>query len=363
MPAFSFICGDDDFLIDKAGKEWYRDNVKDVADEFSQEVVDGRVDNAAGVELAVNRFAEAVQTISMFCERKVIWLKGVNFLADSVLGRSQMAKQQTEALVETLKHLDANFVSVLVTAFPVDRRRKSFKWFKDNGEVLDLKIGKNEEQLSRIVREHCEVNGLSINNASVNTLIDRTHGNIRLIYEELNKLACYLQGGDMQVSERLILEMVPPFGANEFFETAEAFFTLDLQWTLESLRRHFFTSNEARPLLVAMQNRNRLMIQLRVLMDAGELSLSKYGFKKSSFEQARGKFAEAFGGLSEKSSFHVFTQNLWYLGNKIAPTTQNLSLKKLINFQLAFTDAFEDLLKRADSPYDVMQDLAIRCLS
>ena len=43
-------------------------------------------------------------------------------------------------------------------------------------------------------------------------------------------------------------------------------FSGQLEWTLEALNRHFFTQTEARPLLGSLQSRNRLMIQLRILM-------------------------------------------------------------------------------------------------
>ena len=55
----------------------------------------------------------------------------------------------------------------------------------------------------------------------------------------------------------------------DFFEAAEAFFSGDLKWTLAALHRHFFSGGDARPVIAALQNRNRILLQVRALVDAG----------------------------------------------------------------------------------------------
>lgn len=105
------------------------------------------------------------------------------------------------------------------------------------------------------------------------------------------------------------------------------------------------------------------MIQLRVLMDGGELRLGPRGFAKGDFDRAAATYARHFGGLDDKSAFNIFTQNLWYLGNKIAPGMESLSLKRLVDIQLALAEAFVGLLDRPNDQESIMRDLAIQCLS
>jgi DNA polymerase-3 subunit delta len=38
-------------------------------------------------------------------------------------------------------------------------------------------------------------------------------------------------------------------------------------------------------------------------------------------------------------------------------------LKKLIDFQIAFTEAFEEIIKRPNEQEEVCRELAVRCLS
>ena len=105
---FTFICGDDDYLVSEKGRAWFAEQTKDLMDDLSKEVVDGRAANVAEVEDAINRFTSAAQTLSLFGERKVVWLKDVNFLADSPTGRAQGTLDLLDNLKAVLEKLDAD---------------------------------------------------------------------------------------------------------------------------------------------------------------------------------------------------------------------------------------------------------------
>ena len=77
--------------------------------------------NVAEVETAVNRFRESVQTVSMFGGRRVVWLKDVNFLADTVTGRAESTLKLVSDLQEILEKIDPAETAVLITASPIDR--------------------------------------------------------------------------------------------------------------------------------------------------------------------------------------------------------------------------------------------------
>ena len=117
---FTFICGADDFLVGRVGRERHGKLVEEIPDEFSREVISGFANNVGEVEAAVNRFRESVQTVSMFGGRRLVWLKDVNFLADTVTGRAE----STLAAVADLQAILAavNPEEAAVTANPVPRR-------------------------------------------------------------------------------------------------------------------------------------------------------------------------------------------------------------------------------------------------
>ncbi len=361
---FTFIAGADDFLVTRRGKEIFDRMAEGLADEFAQEIIDGSANNVDEVEAAVGQFVQAVTTLPMFGGKKAVWLKDVTFLADTKTGRAEGTLEQVERLRETLDEIDPNEVDVLFTAAPVDRRRAFYKWCVKTAESEWLAAPGEKGagiDLVAMACEEAERQGLRFTRAAAELLIGKVNGNTRLIVEETAKLAAYLHPDGGKVEESLVRELVPNFGEGDFFETSDAFFALDLAWTLEALRRHFFSGNSARPLITTLQGRNRLLIQLRVLLDAGEIRLGR-GVDKTSLERAAAAYRKAFGEEPEKNSFNVFTQHPFYLG-RLAESAKKLNLKRLIDFQQEFLRAFEETISRPDQEEEVLREMAIRCLS
>ncbi|MDP4612008.1 MAG: DNA polymerase III subunit delta [Opitutales bacterium] len=360
---FTFICGEDDYLVSEKGKVWFAEQTKDLMDDLSKEVVDGRSGNIAEVEEAINRFTSAVQTLSLFGERKVVWLKDVNFMANSQTGNAQGTLDLVENLKEMLAGLDPAQVGVLITAHPIYKVRSFYKWVQKNADFTLIDGGKDSAAgLANIIQQECETAGVAITRDAVQLLIGKVNGNTRLIVEETRKLVTFIGSEGGQITDRLVTDLVPNFGDADFFEAADAFYSLKLDWTLEALRRHFFTNSESRPLLGSLQSRNRLLIQLRVLLDAGAIRLGGRGISKSDLEAAAQTYGHHFGEGAEKSNLNVFTQNPWYLG-RLAETASKVPLKKLVDFQIAFTEAFEAIIKRPNEQEEVCRELAVRCLS
>jgi DNA polymerase-3 subunit delta len=364
MPAkaFTFICGDDDYLVSERGKRWFAEQTKDIADDLAKEVIDGRAGNVAEVGDAINRFTSAVQTLSLFGDQKVIWLKDVNFMAKSQTGNAQGTLDLLETLKDVLEVLDPNQVRVLMTVHPVYKVRNFYKWCQTNAEFTLLATGNNADAgYAQIIQDECKKAGVQITSGAVRLLIDKLNGSTRLMVAEASKLATFVGKSEAPIDERLVMELVPNFGDADFFEAVDAFYSLKLDWMLEALRRHFFTNSESRPLLGSLQSRNRLMIQLRVLLDARAIRLGGRGISKSDLEAASRVYGEHFGDSEEKSNLNVFTQNPWYLG-KLAVTASKVSLKKLIEFQIAFAEAFEGIIERPNEQEAVCREMAVRCL-
>ncbi|MEM7789875.1 MAG: DNA polymerase III subunit delta [Verrucomicrobiota bacterium] len=360
---FTFICGNDDYLVSERGKAWFSQQAADLTDDLSKEIVDGRAGNVAEVEAAISRFTSAIQTLSLFGERKVVWLKDVNFLADSQTGRAQGTIDLLEHLKETLGGLDPAAVGVLITAQPVDKRRSFFKWCEKTADFEGIGGSKDAIQgLVEIVQNECSNAGVKIAHDAIQLLIAKVNANTRLVVEETRKLITFVASSEDLIDERLVTDLVPNFGEADFFEAADAFYSLRLDWTLDALKRHFFTNSEARPLLGSLQSRNRLLIQLRVLLDANAIRLGGRGISKSELATAAQTYGKHFGDNPEKSNLNVFSQNPWYLG-RLAETASKLSLKKLVDFQIAFAEAFEGILQRPNTQEEVCRELAIKCLS
>lgn len=355
---FIFICGADDFIVSRSAGEQWSTLTAAVSDDFALEMIDGACSNVGEVEAAVSRFISAARTMPMFGDHKYVWFKDVTFLADSQTGRAEGTKEQLTYLQEVLLTLDPAQVSVLVSASPVDRRRKEYKWFEQNGKSSFVGGDKNDPEAAvRMIQAEAERLQLDFERGALELMLAKINGNTRLAIEELHKLECYL-GGAGSVSARLVNEMVPNFGEGDFFEAAEAFYTLKLEDALDAIRRHFFSGYDIRPLLSALQNRNRLLLQLRVLMDGGYIGPR---VSKNELERAASAYSGAFAGDQEKSAFNIFSQNPWYLA-RLAEAARRLNMKRLIDFQMEFIRAFEDVINRPNEQEAVMRETAVRCL-
>jgi DNA polymerase III subunit delta len=362
---FTFICGPDDFIVGRLGKERFEALATEAqADEFSREIVNGFAANVDEVESAVNRFRESVQTLSMFGGKRVVWLKDVNFLADTVTGRADGTLKQVEALQELLDKLNAGEVSVLITASPLDRRRAFPKWCEGHGDFT-LAGGDGEsagEALAAVALSEARAWGSSFGPGAIELLLQKVGANTRLLTEETRKLATHAgEGGTIEESQ--VEELTPNFAEGDFFAAADRFFAGDLRGTLVELQRHFFAGGDARPIISALQNRNRILLQCRVLIDTGELrSPGPYGFDKAAWARTQEAYADHFGRDAEKSSYNLFTQNQWYVG-KLVSSAKLPAVRRLIDNQQEFVRAFEEIIRRPNEQETVLREMAVRCLA
>jgi DNA polymerase-3 subunit delta len=357
---FTFLCGADDFLVGRLARERFDALAADVPDEFAREVVNGFAGNVGEAAGAVNRFREAVQTVAMFGGRRLVWLKDVNFLADSVTGRAEGTLRAVEDLQQVLAAVNPEETLVLVSASPVDRRRSFPKWCEKQADFT-LVGGDGEaggEALAAVARAEAQGLGTRFEPGAVELLLAKVGANTRLLVEEVNKLAAYAGEGEA-ITEAHVAELTPNAAEGDFFESAEAFFSGDLRWTLAALGRHFFAGGDARPVISALQNRNRILLQVRALLDAGEVRLGPRGL--DGMPRAAAAFGRHFTGAAEKSSFNLFSQNPWYVG-KLAGGARLPSLRRLIDNQREFLHAFAEIIRRPDEQEAVLRDLAVRCL-
>ena len=357
---FTFICGQDDFLVGRLGKERFEALAAEVTDEFSRETINGFAANVGEVESAVNRFRDSVQTVSMFGGKRVVWLKDVNFLADTVTGRAESTQKLIEDLQQLLEALNPEETAVLITAAPVDRRRSFPKWCEKNSDfaLVGGDADNAGEALAEVVRAEARSFGATFGPGAIELMLAKIGANTRLLVEETRKLATY--AGEGPIEESYVADLTPNVAEGDFFEAAEAFFSGDLNWTLAALHRHFFTGGDARPVISALQNRNRILLQVRALIDAGDVRLGPRGL--DGLQRAGSTYASRFVGATEKSSYNVFTQNPWYLG-KLAGTAKLPPLRRLIDNQRELIAAFEEIVRRPNEQEEVLREMAVRCLT
>jgi DNA polymerase III subunit delta len=353
------IAADDEFLAAQRAQALFEAAAASVG-EFGTEVILAQAQNVAEVEAVVGRAIEAMRTMPMFGDQKVIWVRSLNFLADSVTGRAEGTQIALARFLEALSEIKDG-TQVIISAFPVDRRRKEFKALDAlcKSEYLSGGTGEN---FSNFVATQAKAAGLNLSHDAAELLGALVHGNTRMATSEIEKLSVYMGDDRTSVSAALVSELVAPFGESEFFQAAEVFFKGNLSNALTALDDHFFSHPEARPLLTTLQGRTRLLIALKALMDAG--FIKSRGLSAASLQSAIEKAGagQSFSGIElPKSTFNLISQNPWYLG-KIAESASHWTLKRLIDCQKSLLRAFVEILERPTEQKDVLTECYIRCL-
>jgi len=356
-PSFYFIIGDDDFLVRQKAAEFFEALSDDYADDLSRDIIDGRADRVEDALRILKEAKASASTLSLFGGGKLVWINEVNFLNMGKTGAAQgtkIALEESKVFLEGLKDS-----KVIISASPVHRSHSFIKWAQKKSQFHDL--SKNEKEdiaFRRLVLETASSMGVSIDPGAIECLAGKIGYHPRLGAEEVRKLACFLGQSEDQITEKSVMDLVPEFGEGDFFEASEAFFSGDLTWALEALERHFFQGKDARPLLSTLQNRNRLLIQLRVLIDGGELRPQDRMSKETLNELSR-KYAQHFEE-GEKSSLNLFSQNPWFLG-RLLPLSAKFSARQLIDLQAFFIEAFQNVLAHPKEMHaQIFKNLVLR---
>ncbi|MFP4283324.1 MAG: DNA polymerase III subunit delta [Opitutales bacterium] len=358
--AFTLLCGPDEYRVRRAADDRWAELVEGVEDEYAREIVDGQAGNLSEAEEAVARFINAVRTLPMFGDRKAVWFRNISFMGDTRPGGTEGAKALIAKLQDVLGALHPGEVGVLLSASPFSRRsKKVVEWWKTHGDYAFLEAQNDAAAMAGDLQREAAALGVTLEGGAGELLLEKINGNLRLGIEEVRKLATYLGEEGEMIRLAHVAELVPAFGEGDFFETVEAFYSLELEWTLRALRQHFFAGHDGRPVITSLQNRNRLLIQLKVLQDAGALGER---LSKPALERAAERYGTAFGGSAAKTNFNLFSQNPWYLGRLGAPL-RHLSLKRLMDFQEAFLHAFIGILERPQEQEAVLGEVAVRCLA
>ncbi len=343
MQKACFIYGDDEYMVDQKAKSYFKPKE-------SIEAIDGNISTIADLQRCIKKFREAVLTVDFFSNEKWVWLKNVRFFEPSGLAFTAGGQTELENFSRLLGHIPQG-VRVLISAFPIDKRSKIFKSLE---EELDCDcVTKTEESIFALIHQISVKYAVEISAEASELLSRKLNGQPRAIVNELEKL-CTWAGSNHKIDLKVVQQLTPALPSEEFFEPIEAFYSEDLQWTLNSFRNFFLYQKEFRGLLTALQNRNRLLIQLKVLQK------NERTFNKLQWQALLEQYKPTFGGdYQEKNSLCIFTQNPWFLGK----LKSGYRLEKLLFIQEILLETFEKLLRTPKIALFLMENMILRVFS
>ncbi|MDR2779374.1 MAG: hypothetical protein LBB16_03790 [Puniceicoccales bacterium] len=341
----TFVYGSDDFLVDRRARIIFN------------ALCDGRgeiftFDEANDLSDDIGNVISFLGTISLFPDSQTVWLRSVYFLGE--LSSATDEKNLILSLFESIK--SACDKKVVISTTHVDRRTKIFKDLIQSTDVESINVDSysNVDTIEQLARDR----GITIDPDAAQLLQSKCGNNSRLWEQEVNKLSSYIFGRKNIISTGDVSSLTDDYDAGDFFEPIEKFFMGDIDETFKSIDKYFFHNADARALLAALQSRNRILIQLRTLIDSGHLKIIHNNFPKSDFA-----YAAKFFHMNDttKTTFNVFSQNTWYL-SKLIPLTMKYKLSKLLRFQVSFTSAFSEITQRYQDQRSVIKNLVVGCL-
>ena len=223
--SFVFFGSDEGAAATAAAAAYAR--LEEGGDGWGNETIDG---SAATVDEAVEivgRVISGLQMMNMFGGRKVIWLKGANFMGDTPQGaRSEAVQAALDELVATLSQLPEETFFVL-SASEMDKRRSFFKKLGAVAEVkefskIDITKPGWEGELSALTLRMAKPLGLGFDNDALDLFIHRVNESTRQISNELAKLDVYLGPERRKVTAEDVELMVAVSRNGVIFEISRA---------------------------------------------------------------------------------------------------------------------------------------------
>ncbi len=357
---FLFFFGDG-FLAHEAAKKAFEQAKKERLSAFSAEVIEGAVQNLGELEHLAKNLQETLSTPSLFQEKKLLWVKNLTLFGDNPTAKAEGALPLLERIQDALLEMHTEEVEVLLSAKSVDKRSQSFKWFFSHGDIQDFSLDTDSHSLESWAKEAFHHQNTRISDEALELLLSKIPNNKALLSQDIEKLATAALSQDQHVDLALVQLLASNAQEEDFFEAAEAFFTLDLQRALDAAQHYFAMHKEPRALISSLQSRGRLLLQLKVLIDAKLLKAESYSLSKGIIDHLKTNYQKYFQSYETKSTYNVFTQNPWYLGKLLVPLRQ-LSLKQLFHFQEEFALYFKQSLLFPQEAQPLFEQTLIRCL-
>jgi len=355
------VLGSDDGRVKQEAKELSVQMAPEDAGDFGCEIIDGQIDNADQAAQKVHETMGSLETLPFFGE-KLVWLKSVNFMGDTVTGRSATVQDALADLAALLERGVDPRVRFLLSATPVDKRRS---FYKSLGKLADVRLfdaitfGARgwEEQAAAYIEEQAMEKGLRFDSDAMEHFLTCTAGDTRLIESELEKLSLSVEE-DGRVDRALVIQLIARTQAGVIFELGNAFAERDLPRALRLVDQLLFHGESPIGiLLAAVIPTVRNLLAVRILMT--EYQLGRINHPGAFVSAANRLPKEALDFLPRKKDGSV---NLYGLGF-VAANAGKFSVAELREALRICLEANLRLVSSQLDPKSVLDHALVRCLT
>ena len=180
------------------------------------------------VERILSEAKAATETMSLFGGGKLVWINEANFINQNKTGAAQGSKDALEKAKKFLENPGDS--KIILSACPVHRGHGFVKWLQKNSDFHDLAKGEKEDvAFRRLVEETASSLGVKFGPGALEYLAGKIGAHPAS--GGTNKLASFLGSEGTEITEQVIIDLVPDFGGR-LFETGPSF---PVNWTGHSM--------------------------------------------------------------------------------------------------------------------------------
>ncbi len=225
--SFFAIVGTDEGQVREQALKLYNELTGGSDDGFTHETLDGTADNSDAAHEICSTAVQALQTVPMFGGDKVVWLRNVNFLADSVTGRSQRTEEGVEQLRACLEAGLPDGVKLIISALGVDKRRAFWKFIQKEADVqaydrIDTGRDGWQDEVAQFVTQKAAEKSLEFEPDALEIFVLLAGEQSQQIGNELEKLDLFLGIDRRTVTYDDVKVMVPLSREAVVFEIGKA---------------------------------------------------------------------------------------------------------------------------------------------
>lgn len=264
------IVGEDEFSATAAAREKINRFVPPDDQILGLEIIDGQADVIDQALICLRRCWEAIRTIGFLGGRKAVWLRGVNFLGNPIIGRNKAVQEMLQTLAETMSAGIPDGHLLVITAIKVDARTSFYKACITHGELIEFNLAEKPWQRDREAMTFAwnafKKAGLQVGRELMEDFVQKVGTDTRQIMQETAKLATYL-GENHEVQAADIAAITS--GARDIFtwDLEDAVGRRDLRQSLQALRQLLFQRIEPIRMIAGLEGRFRLLQILREALD------------------------------------------------------------------------------------------------
>jgi len=264
------IVGEDEFSATAAARERTDRFVPPADQTLGLEIIDGQADIIDQALTCLRRCLEAIRTIGFLGGRKVVWLRGVDFLSDPIVGRNKAVQETLQTLADTMAGGIPEGHLLIITALKVDARTSFYKACIAHGELIEFDLAEKPWQRDRgamtFAMHAFKDAGLQAGNELIESFVQKIGTDTRQIMQETAKLATYL-GGRREV-QAADIETINSTSRDLFaWDLADAVGKRDLRQSLTVLRQLLFQRMDPIRLISGLEGRFRHLLILREALD------------------------------------------------------------------------------------------------